>query len=124
MLVLVFCGYDLRVMTTTEYKKTRKTIGTQSDVAELLGISERTIQSLESGARPILAGDEAALRGLVAVLPGATAPVVDVAIPGRRMDSTSKHESPDTLTANIIHWYVEPGYVLRRRDEKIGGGLN
>ena len=40
-------------MTADQYRKLRRSLGTQTDVAELLDVNIRTIQRRESGAIPV-----------------------------------------------------------------------
>ena len=51
-------------MKPEDYRKTRKTIGTQAEVAEMLGIARETVNARENGRQEISREAELALRSL------------------------------------------------------------
>lgn len=51
-------------MDASEYKRLRESLGTQGQVADLLGVSKRTIANRESGVHPISHEAEVAIRAL------------------------------------------------------------
>lgn len=60
--------YDIggeRIMTPTQYKKARQSIGTQSAVAELLGTARETVVRRENGQQEITKEAALAMRALV-----------------------------------------------------------
>jgi len=95
-------------MTKEEYRAMRKRIGTQFDLALILGCSSKTIWGREKGLSPISEEDADALRLAVA----GYKPEFEGPLMVKSVDATPAKRTGDVLQDNIRHWYVEPGYVL------------
>ena len=95
-------------MTPQEYITLRKQLGRQWDLAVLLECNVKTIKRRELGQAPITEQDAVAIRNLVA----AHVPTFEPPLLVKQADTVPRKQTNSALNDNILHWYVDPGYVL------------